>query len=269
MIRFVDSHAHYWDDRFSEEYGKEGVDQKINTLFAESGLSAVINVGTSPETSQRALLQAKRHSAMFAAVGIHPTDSQYIADLPLALGKIEEMLKDPLVVALGEIGLDYHYDDTMPALQNWIFHEQLRIAERCGLPVIVHDRDAHGDVFSAICAHPHVVGVMHSYSGSPEMAKEVIKRGWYISFSGTVTFKNASRVAAVAAALPHDRVLLETDCPYLAPHPYRGQLNHSGMIPLMAKTIAELWGVTPEDVGKITAENTCRLFRLPSYILQG
>ncbi len=260
-MRYIDSHAHYFDERFVEAYG-EGVDAMINTLFCEAGVSAIINVGTNDKNSAVAIQQACRFSSMYAAVGLHPTDAQLLSDIPRALSAIDGMLSHPRVVALGEIGLDYHYDDTMRALQSYVLHEQLRMAEKHHMPVIIHDRDAHGDCFDAICAHPRVKGVFHSYSGSLEMAKELIRRGWYISFSGTVTFKNASRVAAVAAALPHDRVLVETDAPYLAPHPHRGQLNHSGMIPYTISVLAALWGLTPEECACITADNTRRLFAL-------
>ncbi len=262
MLHYIDSHAHYWDERFEGAYGKERVDQEINTLFTDKGLLAIINVGTSPDTSRLALNQSKRHKNMFAAVGIHPTDAQYIADLPKALCEIERLISENHVVAIGEIGLDYHYDDTMRSLQKFVFEEQLKMAKKHRMPVIVHDRDAHGDCLDTVSRHRGVRGVFHSYSGSLEMAKELIRHGWYISFSGTITFKNATRIASVAAELPHDKVLLETDCPYLAPHPYRGQLNHSGMVPLIVEKLAELWGMSPNECARITSENTCRLFSL-------
>ncbi len=262
MMTYIDSHAHYFDERFAEAYG-EGVDAMINTLFCEAGVSAIINVGTNQKNSAVAIKQAERFASMYAAVGLHPTDAQYIADIPQALSAVERMLSHPRAVALGEIGLDYHYDDTMRSLQGYVLHEQLRMAQRHDMPVIIHDRDAHGDCFAAVRAYHDVRGVFHSYSGSLEMAKDLIRRGWYISFSGTVTFKNAARVAAVAAALPHDRVLGETDAPYLAPHPHRGKRNHAGMIPYTLSVLAELWGMSAEECARITAENTRRLFALP------
>ena len=165
------------------------------------------------------------------------------------------MLADKKVRAVGEIGLDYHYPDTDKERQSKWLEAQLTLAEELDIPVIIHDRDAHGDCFDAVCAHPRVRGVFHSYSGSAEMALDLIRRGWYISFSGTVTFKNAARVAGVCAALPHDRVFIETDAPYLAPHPHRGKLNHSGYLTYTVSRIAELWGMSVEEVARITVEN--------------
>jgi TatD DNase family protein len=139
---------------------------------------------------------------------------------------------------------------------------QLALACAYHAPVIIHDREAHGDCFDAVCRYPALSGVFHSYSGSAEMAQDLIRRGFYISFSGTITFKNATKIAAVAAALPHDRVLIETDCPYLAPHPFRGQLNHSGLMKHTAEKLSELWGVAYDAAVAITAQNAKRLFRL-------
>ena len=262
-MRYIDSHAHYFDARFEEEYGKEAVDQLIDSLFETEGLLAAINVGTSPESSEIALRQAYRHKRMYAAAGIHPSDAQEIADLDRAFERIEELLADPRTVALGEIGLDYHYEGTNRALQHEVFHRQMDMAQRHGLPVIIHDREAHGDCVDVIRAHPCVCGVLHSYSGSAETAKELISRGYMISFSGTVTFKNASRLAEVARALPMEALLVETDCPYLAPHPFRGRINHSGYIPYTVAVIAELHGISPEECAEITAENAKRFFSLP------
>ena len=261
-MRYIDSHAHYFDRRFEEEYGKEAVDQLIDSLFEREGLLAAINVGTSPESSEIALRQAYRHAHMYAAVGIHPSDAQELADIESALEKIEKLLLDPRTVALGEIGLDYHYEGTNRSLQHEVFHRQMDMAEKHGLPVVIHDREAHGDCMDVIRAHPNVRGVLHSYSGSAEMAKELIKRGYMISFSGTVTFKNAARLAEVARALPMEALLVETDCPYLAPHPFRGKINHSGYIPYTVATLAELHGISPEACADITTENAKRFFAL-------
>ena len=261
-MRYIDTHAHYWDRRFEEEYGKEGVDQMIDTLFQREGLLAAINVGTSPETSRLALRQAYRHPHMYAAVGIHPSDAQEITDIDKALAEIRTMLGDSRVVALGEIGLDYHYEPTDRALQLDVFHKQMAMAEEFDLPVVIHDREAHGDCMDVIRAYPRVRGVFHSYSGSAEMAEELLRHGYMISFSGTVTFKNAKRVAAVAESLPPDRVFVETDCPYLTPHPYRGKLNHSGYIPYTVAALADLYGITPDACSRQTAENAVRFFGL-------
>ena len=142
------------------------------------------------------------------------------------------------------------------------FEKQLSLARELGLPVVIHDREAHGDCFDTVCRYPDVKGVFHSYSGSAEMAKELVKRGWYISFSGVLTFKNAAKVKEVAAVLPKDRVLIETDCPYLAPHPHRGEINHSGLMRFTLETLAEIWGETPEKTAEITAKNAFDLFKI-------
>ncbi|MBQ2249047.1 MAG: TatD family hydrolase, partial [Clostridia bacterium] len=145
----------------------------------------------------------------------------------------------------------------------YFFEAQMRLAEELGLPVIIHDREAHGDCFETVLRHPGVRGVFHSYSGSAEMARELTRRGWYISFSGTLTFKNARRVREAALAVPRDRLLVETDAPYLAPHPMRGKLNHSGLLVHTLSTLAELWECTPEEAAAITAQNGKNLFFTP------
>lgn len=257
-MRYIDSHAHYFDERFANETAR-GADALLAALFA-GDLSAVINVGTSPETTRLAIMQAEKFPRMLVAAGIHPSDGQYLPDLDDAFAQLEVQLTHERVVALGEIGLDYHYDDTDKVLQSEIFHRQMQMARERNLPVIIHDRDAHGDVMDVVRAYPDVRGVFHSYSGSTEMAKELVSRGYYISFSGTVTFKNARKVAEVAAAMPQNRVLVETDCPYLAPHPHRGEINHSGLLPYTVSRIAELWGILPEECAYRTMQNADELF---------
>lgn len=165
--------------------------------------------------------------------------------------------------AIGEIGLDYHYEDVPRAQQRVAFEKQLSLAEELGLPVIVHEREAHGDAMDILRAHPKAFGVFHCFSGSPEMALWLVERGWYIGFTGVVTFKNARRAVEAVQALPLDRILIETDCPYMAPEPYRGRRNDSRYVPLVAAKIAALRGLTPEEAGALTAANARRLFRIP------
>lgn len=245
-MALFDTHAHYIDSRFEEEY-KGGADALLPEVFA-SGVSHIINVGTNPENSLRAVEQAKKYDGMYVAVGIHPTDGQYLKGSPdEELAKIRALLdkrEENKIVALGEIGFDYHYDDTDKPLQTEYFERQMELAREYGLPVIIHDRDAHGDCFDTVRKYPDVHGVFHSYSGSREMALDLVRRGWYVSFSGVISFKNAPRVREVAGALPADRILIETDCPYLAPVPHRGKLNHSG---LMRHTLAALADARGED----------------------
>lgn len=257
-MTYIDSHAHYFDERFANETAG-GADALLAALF-EQGLTAVINVGTSPATTRLAISQAEKYPRMLVAAGIHPSDGQSLPDIDVALDELDVLLSHERVVALGEIGLDYHYDDTDKALQSELFHRQMQLAREKHLPVIIHDREAHGDVMDVVRAYPDVRGVFHSYSGSTEMARELLSRGYYISFSGTVTFKNARKVAEVAAAMPHDLVLVETDCPYLAPHPHRGELNHSGLLPYTVSRLAELWGISPDECAAQTARNADELF---------
>ncbi len=260
-MKYFDSHAHYYDERFESEC-KEGVDNLIDALLAGS-VSFIINVGTSPETSRLAINQAKKHGNMYTAVGIHPSDSQYLGvGLDEALSDIEALIKNPenKCVCLGEIGLDYHYPDTDKDCQMKYFKAQMALAERLSIPVSIHDREAHGDVMEVIRSFPRVRGVLHSFSGSPEMAKELIGLGYMISFSGTVTFTNAKRPREVAASLPKESVLIETDAPYLAPHPNRGKLNHSGYLEFTNGILAECLGISAEECAAVTEENARRFF---------
>lgn len=261
-MRLFDSHAHYFDDRFFGAECPEGADVLLSRLFAVGDLVGIVNVGTDIPSTLRALAQADKYPAMYVAAGIHPSDSRHYPDMEGELDKLRTLLstRRDKIVALGEIGLDYHYPDTDREAQARWLDAQLTLAEEYDLPVVIHDRDAHGDCFDAVCAHPRVRGVFHSYSGSAEMAKDLVRRGFCISFSGTLTFKNAARVGAVAAELPRERVLIETDCPYLAPHPHRGQLNHSGMLVYTATRLAEIWGITPDEAAAITTANAQKFF---------
>ena len=263
-----DTHAHYFDRRFEGEAG--GADGILRKIIPRP-VGTVINVGTNCENSMKAIQQAARYDGMYAAVGIHPEDCQYIEDVSLAMEQLSELLGTPesrdasKIVALGEIGLDYHYENYGDIPMNkekqmLFFRAQMEIAQLIEIPVIIHDREAHGDCFETVIRYPGVRGVFHSYSGSAEMAKELTRRGWYVSFSGTLTFKNAARVREAALAVPRDRLLIETDAPYLAPHPMRGQLNHSGLLIHTLNTLAELWNCTPQEAANQTAENARRLF---------
>ncbi len=260
-MKYFDSHAHYWDARFTEN--EKTPDQLIGGLLS-CDIAGIVNVGTSPETSRLAKEQAERFVGMEYAAGIHPTDAQGLScGLDEAIAEISAFFRSTdgkRPVALGEIGLDYHYDDTDKELQAAFFDAQLSLAEELNVPVIVHDRDAHADVFDAILRHPRATGVMHSFSGSAEMAVDYARRGWYISFSGTVSFKNARKVVEAAAAVPDDRILIETDAPYLAPHPYRGQRNDSGFLVYTNAALAAARGVSPEETARLTLENAKRLF---------
>ena len=259
-MRYFDSHAHYYDERFSEEC-TEGVDTLIGALLSDS-VSYIINVGTSPETSELAIAQARKFDRMYTAVGIHPSDTRFLSDMDSELAHIERLILDPSskCVCLGEIGLDYHYPDTDKERQMRYFKAQMELAEKLGVPICIHDREAHGDVMEVIRSYPKVRGVLHSFSGSPETAEELVSLGYMISFSGTLTFTNARKPREVAARIPLDRVLIETDCPYLAPHPHRGTLNHSGNLVYTNRALSDIHGITEEECAQITEANALKFF---------
>ena len=261
-MKYFDSHAHYYDERFESELA-ESVDELIGALLRDS-TSYIINVGTSPETSRLAIEQAKRHENMYTAIGIHPSDTRFLSDIDADLADIESLILDSgnKCVCLGEIGLDYHYEDTDKEKQMEYFERQMLLAEKLGLPVCIHDREAHGDVMEVIRRHPGVKGILHSFSGSSEMALELVKLGYYISFSGTLTFTNAKKPREVASVLPKDKVLIETDCPYLTPHPHRGKINNSSYLAYTNATLAGIFGVSEEECARITEENARRVFGL-------
>ena len=265
MEKLFDSHAHYYDSRFACE--GDGADTLLKALFADN-VGYIVNIGTDIENSKICIAQAAKYPNMYCTVGIHPSDGQGYADPDAALAELELLLGTPesrkaaKIVALGEIGLDYHYDDTDKEKQAYLFERQLQLAEKHGLPVVIHDREAHGDCFDAVLRHPRVRGVFHSYSGSAEMAKELLRRGWYISFSGVATFKNAPKVREAIAAVPNDRILIETDAPYLAPVPYRGKMNHSGYMYYTAEAVATVKGIETDAAIRMTSENAKRLFSI-------
>ena len=254
MELMIDSHAHYDDRRFDEDR------EAVVASLIEKGVGAVIDAGCDFDTTAAAIALAEKYGFFYATAGFHPGNADQVVDAEAAMSWLRTALSHPKVVALGEIGLDYHYDEPSREKQQEVFELQLCLAEELNVPVVIHDRDAHGDVMDAVRRHPKVRGVFHSFSGSPEMAKELIKLGWYISFSGVVTFKNAAKLPEVAAIVPADRFLIETDCPYLAPHPFRGQRNDSTLMAYTAERIAEIRDITPDEVRRLSAENTKRLF---------
>ncbi|MBE6690441.1 MAG: TatD family deoxyribonuclease [Ruminococcaceae bacterium] len=263
MEKLFDSHAHYYDSRFAQE--GDGAHALLTALFADN-VGHIINIGTDIENSKICIAQAAKYENMYCTVGIHPSDGLRYADPDAALADLEQLLGTPesrkrdKIVALGEIGLDYHWDADKKTEQAYLLEKQLLLAEKHGLPVVIHDREAHGDCFDAICRHPQLRGVFHSYSGSAEMAKDLVRRGWYISFSGVATFKNAPKVREAIAAVPDDRILIETDAPYLAPVPHRGKMNHSGYMYYTAEAVAAVKGIDTDAAIRLTAENAKRLF---------
>ena len=255
-MRLFDTHAHYDADAFDADR------LEVLASMPGQGVELILNPGCDLKSSQTAVELAERFPFVYAAVGVHPeecADWDAEHDIPV----LEALAQNPKVRAIGEIGLDYHWPDNPPReLQQQVFHAQLELAEKLDLPVIVHDRDAHHDCLDIVRAHPKVTGVYHCYSGGVEDAKILMKLGWMISFTGSITFKNARRALEVIDLLPMDRIMIETDSPYLSPEPFRGRRNDSGRVHLVAEAIARRKGLDPEEVARITLENGRRFFRI-------
>ena len=250
-----DTHAHLDDRAFNED--RETLLQEL----PQQGLSLVMNPGCSLRSSKNADALSKQYDYIYAAVGSHPDAADEVNEA--VLEQYRQLVREnPKIKAIGEIGLDYHYEDIPRQLQKAAFRAQMKLAEELQLPVIVHEREAHADAMEILDAFPTVTGVFHCYSGSAEMAKELVRRGWYIGFTGVLTFKNAKKAVEVAKSLPHDRLVLETDCPYMAPEPFRGKRNHPGYLYRMAEKLAELWELPVEEVQTITLENGKRLYHI-------
>lgn len=248
----IDTHAHYDDHAFDEDR-----EELIASLF-DSGVEYVVNAGCSIASSKRAIEFTKKYDQFYAWCGIHPSDCGDIRNRERTLFELETLIRQPKVVGIGEIGLDYHYPTPEKEVQQRWFEWQMQIAARTGRPVAIHDRDAHGDTVTMIKKYPDVKGVLHSFSGSAETAMELVRLGWYISFSGVVTFKNAQKTRLVAEAVPLDRMLIETDCPYLTPEPNRGKRNDSRNLVYTATCLAEIKGISPQEMCDVTAENAKR-----------
>lgn len=253
LTHIFDSHAHYDDERFSED-----VYDLLDTLL-EKGVSGVISCGVNVESTRFAQALAQKYDYIYAAAGFHPLN---LEDVPEnAETVLRELLKDPKTVAVGEIGLDYHYEKESRKEQLALFEMQLRLAKELDLPVIVHDREAHDDTLRLLKAiQPK--GVVHCFSGSVEMAKEILKLDMYIGLGGAVTFKNAVKPVEVAAMVPAERLLLETDAPYMTPVPFRGKRCDSSLIAYTAARIAEIRGVDTQALCVQTEVNTRRLFKI-------
>ena len=250
-----DTHAHMDDRAFDADRAE------LLTDLPNRGIQLLMNPGCSLASSRNAVTLAREYDYIYAAVGSHPDVADEVNEE--VLEEYRKLCKlNPKVKAIGEIGLDYHYEDIPRQLQLQAFRAQMALAEELDLPVIVHERDAHEDGMKVVDEFPTVKGVFHCYSGSAEMAKELVKRGWYIGFTGVLTFKNARKALEVAASIPMDRIVLETDCPYMAPEPFRGKRNDPGKLYRMAEKLAELRGMTVEEIHRITPENGKRLYRM-------
>ena len=249
---YFDSHAHLDDRRFQED--REVIFQDLKN----HGVTRIMNVGCNLGSSERSIALAEAYDFVYASVGSHPDDADHVNGN--LLDKYRQLATHPKVRAIGEIGLDYHYEDVPRSQQIIAFEEQIELAEAVKLPVIVHMREATEDAMAIVKRHPDLRGVFHCFSGSAELARWLTDRGWYLGFTGVVTFKNARRALEAVAVTPVDRLLIETDCPYMAPEPHRGRRNDSRLVPLVAKKLAELKDMTPEEMGIQTALNACTLF---------
>ena len=250
-----DTHAHMDDRAFDADR------EELLATLPEQGLELVLNPGCSLASSRNVDALTRRYDYLYGAVGSHPDAADEVTEDVLAEYRML-CKQNPKIKAIGEIGLDYHYEDIPREIQQKAFRMQMELARELGLPVIVHEREAHEDGMKIVEAFPEVTGVFHCYSGSAEMAKWLIQRGWYIGFTGVLTFKNARKALEVASSIPLDRIVLETDCPYMSPEPFRGKRNDPGKLYRMAQRLAELRGLTEEEIHAITTENGKRLYRI-------
>lgn len=251
----IDSHCHLTDERLVPEA------EAIIADLGKDGLESVVTVGYDRESSLGGLELAQRHPSVFCTLGVHPHDADKLDEDMLA--EMKDLASHPKVVGIGEIGLDYYYDLSPRDVQRDAFVRQLALADECGLPACLHVRDAYGDCLEILTANAGLLShgvLLHCYSGSPEMVREFSRFDAYFAFGGAITFKNARRNIEALSAVPADRLLLETDCPYMTPVPYRGHTNYPRLVSLVADKAAEVLGVSREEVERMTTENTKRLF---------
>ena len=250
----IDTHAHYDDEAFDTDR------EALLMSMYDGGIEKIVNVCASVGGFQDTVKLMEKYPFVYGAVGIHPDDADKMTQE--TLDEIRRLSHMDKMVAIGEIGLDYYWDASTKAKQEQMFRAQLELALELDLPVIVHDREAHGDSLRIVCDYPQLRGVFHCYSGSVEMARELLRRGWYLGFDGPITYKNAAKAPEVIAACPLERILLETDSPYLAPVPNRGKRNDSRNLPFIAARVAEIKGMTIDQVAEVTLQNGKKLFDL-------
>ena len=248
-----DTHAHFDDPQFDSDR-----DEVIKSL-ADDGVTRVMNIGANMETSKKAIEIANKYDFIYATVGVHPCDTYDMTDEDIE--RLRIMAKNnPKVRAIGEIGLDYHFDDTKPDIQKEWFIKQLRLAKELNMPVVIHDRDSKGEAIEILKREGISNVVMHCFSGSAETARELVKMGFMISFTGVLTFKNARRAVEACRSIPIERLMIETDCPYMAPEPHRGERNYSGYVKYVARKMTEIKGLSYEETARITMENGLRFY---------
>lgn len=250
-MRIIDSHAHYDDSSFDADR-----EEVLRELFSGE-ICKIVNIGCSVKSSYSSVKLAEEYAGIYAAVGLHPDAADEID----RIGEIRSLCGNKKVVAVGEIGLDYHYEEHSRDIQKKAFEEQLKLAAELDMPVVIHSRDAWEDTMELLRKY-RPKGVMHCFSGSAETAREIVTMGMYVGFTGVVTFKNAKKALKALEAVPLDRLLVETDCPYMAPEPNRGKRNYSGYLPYTVAAMAAVKGVSPDEMAEITAENAERLFNI-------
>ena len=249
-----DSHAHLNDRAF------DGDREEILKALPSEGIGYVMNAGCSLASSREGIAMAEQYAYLYASVGSHPDACDEVDRTVLEQYRL--LCRHDKVKAIGEIGLDYHYEDIPREIQKKAFRAQMELAREVELPAIVHERDAHEDGMKIVTEFPQVKGVFHCFSGEKEMAKWLVNRGWMIGFTGVLTFKNARKAIEAAQAIPIENIVIETDCPYMAPEPYRGKRNYPGYLGRMADKLAEIKGLSREEVEYITTENAKRLYRI-------
>lgn len=247
-----DTHAHLDDRAFDSDR------EELISGLPEKGIALVMNPGCSLESSKNAVALAKKYPFLYAAVGSHPDAADEVDEAVLEEYRL--LCREEKVKAIGEIGLDYHYEDIPREIQKKAFRMQMALAQEVGLPVIIHQRKALADCLEILGDFPEVKGVFHCFSGSAQTARELTAQGWYVGFTGVLTFKNARKALEAAQAVPKDRIVLETDCPYMAPEPYRGRRNDPGYLYRMAEVLGELLEITPEEAQALTLQNGKRLY---------
>lgn len=248
-----DTHAHFDDEKFDADR-----DEMLEQMKA-FGVTNITNIGSSMESSRRSVELAEKYDFIYASVGVHPSETENLTEADME--ELRRLAQHPKVRAIGEIGLDYHYpDDVAPDIQKKWFIRQLDLAQELNMPVIIHDRDSKGEALEILKQKNISNGVVHCFSGSAETARQIIKLGMMISFTGVLTFKNARRAVEACAAVPTDRLMIETDCPYMAPEPHRGERNHSGYVRYVAEKMAEIKGISYEEMVDITDRNAKRFY---------
>ena len=253
-MRLFDSHAHFGDPRFDEDR------DAVLASMHEHHVERIMEIGCDLPGARSAIEMAAKYPFVYAAIGIHPEQAHEVTEADFEA--LEALYADPKVRAVGEIGLDYHYGQETKEIQKVVFARQLELARRLDLPVCIHDREAHADTLDILRAYPGVRGVFHSYSGSLEMSDILRKMDFVFGFNGIITFKNAKKFEPIIAHLRPEEILIETDCPYLAPHPFRGQRNDSRLVYRVAETIAEIRCIPDEEAAELTYRNAARLYQI-------